>query len=669
MAYNAIMYQIWNILSIILVTSGFISLLVAIYARLRRSQPGQDAFAGLMLSVGAISVFSGIGLTTPHLGEKTFWLILQNLACIWLGPSWFLFVNGHTQQKEIARPSIALLLAIPTVTTFLFFSGLWREWYYTSLSLHDNGPLTVAHGPWFWVQSTFTYALLVYSSVLLIRSARSTNDMYRRRVAVLLGGILLPWAANAYFLLAPFLFPSQFPHLDLTPLALTLSGLAYSVGVFGFGMFDLVPIAQMAVFENLPDMVVVLDARDRIAEINATGRRWLNLKNGQAIGQSAQNVFRPWPELLERYANTRQVREEIFIPGGGNGLPELAELVILALHDARGQYAGRLVMGRDITALRRIDSQVRLQIAALNAAANAIVITDTRGTCLWVNSAFTRMTGYTFDEIIGQKLSVLKSGLQNEDFYNSLWTTILRGETWNGEIINKHKQGHLYIEEMTIAPVRDPAGRISNFIAVKQDITERKQTEGNLQDAHQRLKVHVREIEALQSQLREQAIRDPLTGLYNRRFLEETLEREAARAQRDGGDLCLAMIDVDHFKEFNDRHGHKAGDLILQSLGRMLLGTTRTGDAACRYGGEEFIVVMPGASLEAARKRAEEWCIEFQSSNRSLPNYLDTATISIGIASFPVHGRDGDSLVDAADQALYQAKEAGRNRVKVYGEN
>jgi diguanylate cyclase (GGDEF)-like protein/PAS domain S-box-containing protein len=664
------MNQIWTLLSILLVISGFISLLLAIRSWLIRSRPGQAAFAGLMLAAGTFSLFSGFELIAPTTGEKTFWLILENLGIVWLGPFWFLFVIGYTQRKWITPRWTVLLLAIPVLTILLFISGQWRELYYTSLTLlvQGNGPLMIGHGAWFWVQSIYAYVLMFCGSVLLIRSTQHMPGTYRRQVSILLAGILLPWVANAYYLLTPILFPAYRPFLDPTPFAFTLSGLAYSVGIFGFRLFDLMPIAQTAVFESIPEMVVVLDGQDRIVEINATGRKWLRLKEGEAIGQPARSVFSPWPELLKRYVHMREVREEIRIPGGGGDLPEMAELVIMPLKDARGRYVGRLIMERDITARRKVDDQLRLQSAALNAAANAIVITDTSGTCIWVNSAFSKITGYSSDEILGQKLSILKSGLQDDAFYKSLWKTILSGETWSGEIINKHKQGHLYIEEMTIAPVRDQDGRISNFIAVKQDITERKRTEGNLQEAHRRLKLHVQEIEALQIQLREQAIRDPLTGLFNRRFLEETLEREVARALRDRNDLCLAMIDVDHFKDFNDQYGHKAGDIVLQSLGRMLLNTTRTGDVACRYGGEEFVVVMPGASLEAARKRAEEWRVEFQAVNPTLPEYIIAATISIGLACFPLHGGDSDTLVDAADKALYQAKDAGRNRVKIYGE-
>lgn len=313
-----------------------------------------------------------------------------------------------------------------------------------------------------------------------------------------------------------------------------------------------------------------------------------------------------------------------------------------------------------------ISEQLRLRIAALNAAANAIVITDRLGTCTWVNPAFTLITGYGPEEIIGQKLSKLKSGVQEESFYRDLWQTILGGKTWQGEIINKNKQGFFYVEEMTISPVRDEKGEITHFIAIKQDVTERKRIDTDLQDANRRLTFQMTEIEVLQKQLREQALRDSLTNLYNRRFLEETLDREVAHARRSKKALCIAMIDIDNFKTFNDRYGHKAGDMILRSLGEILLANTRKGDVACRYGGEEFVVVMPGADMDNARKRAQQWRKAFQLLQQSFNGQELQSTISVGVAVFPDHGLDGDAVIHAADKAMYESKARGKNRVTLF---
>ncbi|MEO5690446.1 MAG: diguanylate cyclase [Burkholderiaceae bacterium] len=174
------------------------------------------------------------------------------------------------------------------------------------------------------------------------------------------------------------------------------------------------------------------------------------------------------------------------------------------------------------------------------------------------------------------------------------------------------------------------------------------------------------EIQALQDKLQEQAIRDPLTGLFNRRFLESTVIQELARCRREGMPLVLVMIDVDHFKKVNDTYGHPAGDQVLKSLATRLQKAVRASDSACRYGGEEFILLLPGMDPATAWMRADRWRQEFSNDAIVFADLRMQATISIGIAAFP---EDGDSLAEltrCADLALYEAKHTGRDRVVPY---
>jgi diguanylate cyclase (GGDEF)-like protein len=168
----------------------------------------------------------------------------------------------------------------------------------------------------------------------------------------------------------------------------------------------------------------------------------------------------------------------------------------------------------------------------------------------------------------------------------------------------------------------------------------------------------------LQEKLREQAIRDPLTGLFNRRFLEDGLDRELHRAQRKQSALSLVMLDLDHFKQFNDTFGHDAGDLLLRELGKILRTVLRQSDIACRYGGEEFVLVFPDSSLADTRKRVEEIRtlvkgLEIRHDDRP----LGPITVSAGVAAAPEHGSTARDLIRSADDALYAAKQAGRDRL------
>lgn len=197
--------------------------------------------------------------------------------------------------------------------------------------------------------------------------------------------------------------------------------------------------------------------------------------------------------------------------------------------------------------------------------------------------------------------------------------------------------------------------------SVVRDISERKQNEVVLQEANQKLRNQLEEIETLQTQLREQATRDSLTGLFNRRYLEETLVREFLRAGREKSTVCLVMMDIDGFKAFNDTYGHDAGDLLLRKLGEFLSSQVRSSDISCRYGGEEFLIVMPGALLENGYERAEHLRAAFLSLDIEHLGVKLCATLSIGVAIYPQHGDTCVEVLHAADQAMYAAKDAGRN--------
>jgi diguanylate cyclase (GGDEF)-like protein/PAS domain S-box-containing protein len=209
----------------------------------------------------------------------------------------------------------------------------------------------------------------------------------------------------------------------------------------------------------------------------------------------------------------------------------------------------------------------------------------------------------------------------------------------------RHKDGKvLWIQERSQI-VCDEQGKINYINGVFYDITLRKQAEETL---------------------RHQVVRDPLTNLFNRRYLDETLNRELSRVRRKHAPLGVIMLDLDHFKRFNDTFGHEAGDNLLQALGKFLLTHLRREDVACRYGGEEFVLIIPEASLEVVLDRSEEIrekVPQLQVLYRG--QELESTTVSLGVAMFPEHGDTAEEVLRAADDAMYQAKAAGRNRLVV----
>jgi diguanylate cyclase (GGDEF)-like protein/PAS domain S-box-containing protein len=212
-------------------------------------------------------------------------------------------------------------------------------------------------------------------------------------------------------------------------------------------------------------------------------------------------------------------------------------------------------------------------------------------------------------------------------------------------------------------PVFDDRGNYLGARGSNRNITLSKQTEVILKQANADLRIRVQQVENLQMELREQAIRDPLTNLYNRRYLNETLERDLARMKREKKPLSVIMIDLDHFKSVNDTYGHLTGDQFLIKLAQIISNSARGSDIACRYGGEEFLLVMPGASANAAFKRAEEIRRLCARTHVLCGAEKVRVTASLGVAAFPLHGRQGSDLIAKADVALYISKANGRNKV------
>jgi diguanylate cyclase (GGDEF)-like protein/PAS domain S-box-containing protein len=292
---------------------------------------------------------------------------------------------------------------------------------------------------------------------------------------------------------------------------------------------------------------------------------------------------------------------------------------------------------------------------------DGVLVLDERGRIVDINPA---MSNFLDDEpasFIGQNVSaILKYWSQNSD-------QLLNGMETRTELkIPKRPSSYL---DLRITPLYDDDKKVNGRLMVFRDVTDRKEVEKDLRRAMDRLQTQLIEIGVLQSQLREQAIRDALTNLFNRRYLEETLERELARATRESYPLCVIMMDLDYFKDVNDTYGHEAGDIVLKTLAETVMKQSRHGDFACRFGGEEFVLVMPNIGIEKATERAEHLHQTIDALIIPYGRFNLTTTISMGIAWYPVHGSTKEQLLRAADMAMYVAKNTGRNQVIVYDEH
>lgn len=425
-----------------------------------------------------------------------------------------------------------------------------------------------------------------------------------------------------------------------------------------------------ALFDASADAIVVVDGAGTIVAVNPACQRLLGYPLEELVGKPVELLI---PGRFPRHAEQRAAYANHSSPrpmglglalcarhADGQEIPVDISLTPIALGEERLAAAAI----RDLRGRMQEPDALRIQATALRSAANGIVITDRAGTIVWVNPAACAITGYGADELVGRHTRLLKSGAHGEEFYADLWRQVTRGETWSGTIVNRRKDGALYYEEQTIAPVEDAHGEVTHFVAIKADVSARRRAEVALASAHQDLAARVAEIETLNEKLREQAIRDPLTGLYNRRYFDEVAGRDAARAQRTGEALAIVALDIDRFKSVNDEHGHAAGDMVLQVLAEILTACVRESDLVCRTGGDEFVLLLAGAAREVAAERAERVRAEFSARTVDLGDgTVFRGTLSIGVAILRAEAEDLPSTLRRADLALCEAKRLGRDRL------
>ncbi|MDP5291130.1 EAL domain-containing protein [Oceanimonas sp. CHS3-5] len=295
-------------------------------------------------------------------------------------------------------------------------------------------------------------------------------------------------------------------------------------------------------------------------------------------------------------------------------------------------------------------SRLNLQLAerVIEASLESIVVTDADNRIVFVNPSFTHTTGYSAEEVIGRTPAMLSSGRHDAAFYQSMWKTLHEQGYWRGEIWNRRKSGQLYLELLTITAIQDDNGNITHFAALFTDIT------------------HIRENE---DKVRRLAYYDPLTGLPNRRLLEDRLELAIRHANRSKQHLAVIFLDLDHFKQVNDTLGHAAGDELLLDVSRRIRARLREDDTLARLGGDEFIVLLPELNETDEASRVARRLIDAIAEPFNIHEQPFRIGCSLGISLYPDDANSAEELLHHADAAMYQVKQEGRNDYRLFSRN
>lgn len=411
-------------------------------------------------------------------------------------------------------------------------------------------------------------------------------------------------------------------------------------------------LGYQAILNSSPGFIFEVDSQERFVSVHTQSIGELMLSPNQFLGRTLKEVL---PE--EAYGIGHKALQEVSSGRACSQSYQYSLLLNGEVHWYEVQatpkqwWRGRRVLlwVHDITPQKLALADHKVSAIALETR-DAVIITDSELRIVRVNQAFTEVTGYLPEEVVGRRPSLLSSGHHGSDFYQQMWEALEAKGEWAGEIRNRRKNGELFTEQVVIKAVPDSHGRVTHYIASFSDVTDQKKD----QELIQQLAYH-----------------DPLTRLANRRLLLERLKEAQEKSLRTGRLAALLFLDLDHFKKLNDTLGHAMGDELLVQVAQRLRACSRASDVLARPGGDEFIMLIEELPHEkaAAAQRVQaygEKVLEALHEPYDLQGQVYALSASLGVELFQGKGKSRDELLASADLAMYEAKQSGRNQLRFF---
>ena len=404
------------------------------------------------------------------------------------------------------------------------------------------------------------------------------------------------------------------------------------------------------VIDSIPDLIYFKTPEGIYLGCNQAFERYAGLPESSIVGNTALSIFDSATALKMRSRDTEMLadgkamvsEEWVTYPDGGN---ICLEVLRTPYFNSAGSVIGLIGIGRNITERKRLEEERRLAALVYQHTAEGMLVTDADYHIIAINPACARITGYELQEVLGKSPNIFNSGRQDQYFYDSMWEAINGAGHWNGEMWDRRKNGEIYAKSITINKLLGDDDSLHGYVMLFSDITEKKQSE---------------------ELIWKQANFDMLTGLPNRRMFRDRLAQEIKKERRAGLSLALLFIDLDHFKEVNDTHGHLVGDDLLIEVARRIRECTRDSDTVARLGGDEFTVILTQLEDSKFAEVVAQKIINCMAEPFVLGEDVVYVSASIGITLYPDDATEVEQLLKNADQAMYAAKNMGRSRFSYF---
>jgi diguanylate cyclase (GGDEF)-like protein len=678
----------YTIYAFVLHVTTIISLGVVILLSRRRNAPGKAYLILLLIAVTEWSFSSGMEAASVGLAQKILWAKLEYLGAVSTPTLFMVFTFGYRQMTRfLSRRYFLLYSVIPLSALILALTNDWHSLIWNSFtpSLTEPNTIIYGHGAGYYALIAYDYVVVLIAMGVLLQAWLQSKTPYRQRAGIILISAIFPVSSGLAYTLGLNLLPG----LDITPISFLATGIILAFGVTRFNLFDLTPIARHVLIENMNDGILVVDAKDRIADINPPAENILAAKAVDVLGLPISDVLQTWGPLLKSIRDTGELQAEIV---SKEAPPRYHDLLVKSLFNENNKLIGRLFAFRDVTKYRQAETKLSRQNEELRIIERInLAITDGLDmiqTIKTLHEQCSRMVPIDlfYVALYNDKSALVTVPLHYERGHYQTGTLrdINERPGTIGRVIQTRQTLYLHDNIASVTAPLNPSMLSENHarsyvgipLMVRDKVVGVLSIQSYRPNAYredqirmlERISVHAAialENSRLYSEVQRLAIIDELTGIYNYRGLMELGAREVERARRFNHPLSIIFFDIDEFRQFNNKYGHSTGNIVLQMVVQNCRTVLRAVDVFTRFGGDEFVAILPETDISGAESIAHRLSEAIAASTATTSDGKLKVSVSIGVAVLAEDTPDLKSLIDRANLAERQAKDGRRSIVTI----